>query len=478
VRYREDGTLEFLDRIDQQVKIRGFRIELGEIESVLRSHPGVREAVVVVREEREKELVAYVVPAGEPSRTTAELRDYLKQKLPAYMVPAAFSVLEKIPLTLNGKVDRRALTGADYTPSKGQSAQDSVLPQTLLEMQLLQIWQRILGSRNIGVRDSFFEIGGHSLLAVRIINEINELLDVNLTIPTFFLNPSIQGIARALEEEKNRNAVPTLVPLCPSHSEGTLYFVEASMGMCRLAECLDAAQASFAAVVPISSAVLEAAVEGRSAGLPSLEAMAAPYAELIGTHQASGPSVLIGHSFGGALAFEVAHQLQRQGKRVDIVVLLDATIRVPWWDRLKKLTYGRLCWAINWRLGRVRSAAVERARALFRRSPHTPGPVTSNSVRGQLYRPFATVPWEILQRVYAKASDSYRGRQLKSFGILFRAQETDRYEHFADMGWGGLFSEGLEIITTPGDHMSLLEDANIDHLSHALQECLARLVNR
>jgi thioesterase domain-containing protein len=476
VRYRADGALEFLGRIDQQVKIRGFRIELGEIETVLRSHPGVREAVVVMREEREKKLVAYVVLAEEPSCTTAELRDHLAQKLPAHMIPTAFSVLEKIPLTPNGKVDRKALSGADYTPSGRQSSQDLVLPQTLLEMQLLQIWQRILGSRNIGVRDNFFEVGGHSLLAVSIINEVNALLDVNLTIPTFFLNPSIEGIARTLEEEKNLNAVPTLVRLRPSHTEGTLYFVEASMGMCRLAERIDAAQSSFAAVVPISSAVLEAAVEGRSADLPNFEAMAAPYAELIGTHHAAGPCVLIGHSFRGALAFEVAHQLQRRGKRVDVVVLLDASMRVPWWDRLKKLTYKRLWWAINWRLGRVRKSAEEWARALFP-SPDAPGPVTSDSVRGQLYRPFATVPWEILQRVYTKASHSYRGRQLKSVGILFRAQETDRYEHFADMGWGGLFSEGLEIINTPGDHMSLLEDANIDHLSQALQERLTRLVN-
>jgi thioesterase domain-containing protein len=206
--------------------------------------------------------------------------------------------------------------------------------------------------------------------------------------------------------------------------------------------------------------------------------MAAPYADLIRTHQASGPCVLIGHSFRGALAFEVAHQLQRRGKRVDIVVLLDASMRVPWWDRLKKLTYKRLWWAINWRLGRVRNVAVEWARALFPRSPQTPDPVTSDSVRGQLYRPFAAVPWEILHRILVKASHSYRGQQLKSFGILFRAKETDRHEHFADMGWGGLFSEGLEIINTPGDHMSLLEDANLDHLAQAFQERLARLVNR
>ena len=479
VRYRADGTLEFLGRIDQQVKVRGFRIELGEIESVLRSNSAVREAVVVMREEREKQLVAYVVLEGDSSCTTAELRDYLKEKLPAYMVPSAFSVLENIPLTPNGKVDRKALSGADYTSSGRQSVQDLALPQSLLEMQLLQIWQRFLGIRNIGVRDNFFEIGGHSLLAVSIINELNALLNVNLTIPTFFFNPSIQGIARALEEEKNRNAGPTLVPLRAPKTEGTLYFVEASMGMCRLADRLEAGQASFAAVVPISSGVLEAAVEGRSADLPNLEAMAAPYAELIGTHQASGPCVLIGHSFGGALAFEVAHQLQRRGKRVDMVVLLDASMRAPSWDRLKKLTYRRLWWAINWRLESVKSAMVERAaRTTLPSLRGAPGSVTSDSVRGQLYRPFATVPWEILQRVYVKASHSYRGRQLKSFGVLFRAQETDRYKHFADMGWGGLFSEGLEIITTPGDHMSLLEDANIDYLSQALQGYLARLANR
>ncbi|HSZ63766.1 MAG TPA: amino acid adenylation domain-containing protein [Terriglobales bacterium] len=478
VRYGRDGALEFLGRIDQQVKMRGFRIELGEIESVLRSHAAVREAVVVMLEEREKQLVAYVVLAGEPAGTTAELRDYLKRKLPAYMVPAAFSVLESIPLTPNGKVDRKSLSVADYTSHGRQSAQHFVLPQTLLEMQLLQIWQRILGSRNIGVSDSFFDTGGHSLLAVSIINEINKLLDVNLTIPTFFLNPSIQGIARALDEEENRRAVPTLVPLRHSHTEGTLYFIEASMGMCRLAERLDAAQASFAAVVPISSAVLEAAVEGRSADLPNLEAMAAPYAELIGAHQASGLCVLIGHSFGSVLAFEVAHQLQRTGKRVDAVVLLDGTMRRHWWDRLKKLTCRRLCWAISWRLRLIRGAAVERSRALFLRSPYTPRPVTTDSVRGRLYRPFATVPWEILHRVYVKASHSYRGRQLKAFGMLFRAQESDLYEHFADLGWGGSFSEGLEIITTPGDHMSLLEDANIDHLSQSLQGYLTRLTNR
>jgi amino acid adenylation domain-containing protein len=478
VRYRGDGTLEFLGRIDQQVKMRGFRIELGEIESVLRSHSAVREVVVVMREEREKQLIAYVVLAEESSCTTTELRDYLKEKLPAYLVPTAFSVLEKIPLTPNGKVDRKALSCVDYTSSARQSVRDLVLPETLLEMQLLQIWQRILGSRNIGVHDNFFEIGGHSLLAVSIINEINKLLDVNLTIPVFFLNPSIQCIARTLEEEKSRKAVPTLVPLRRSHTIGTLYFVEASMGMCRLAERLDATQASFAAVVPISSAVLEAAVEGRSADLPNLEAMAAPYAELIANHEASGLCVLVGHSFGSVLAFEVAHQLQQQGKRVDMVVLLDGTMRLPWWDRFKKLTYKRMGWAINWRLGRVRSAVAEWARTLFLRSSHHPGRVTSDSVRGQLYRPFATVPWEILHRIYVKASHSYRGRPLESFGILFRAQESDLYEHFADLGWGGLFSEGLEIITTPGDHMSLLEDANIDHLSQALQGHLAQLINR
>ena len=167
-RWLPDGNIQYLGRIDHQIKLRGFRIELGEIENVLRSHSGVREAVVVVREEGEKQLVAYVVLAGEPACTTAELRDYLKQKLPGYMVPAAWVALPALPLTPNGKIDRQALSGADYIPSEWQFAQNSVLPQTLLEMRLGQIWQQILGVRNIGVRDNFFDVGGHSLLAVRI----------------------------------------------------------------------------------------------------------------------------------------------------------------------------------------------------------------------------------------------------------------------------------------------------------------------
>jgi non-ribosomal peptide synthetase component F len=197
VRYLADGTLEFLGRIDQQVKLRGFRIELGEIESVLRSHSGVRETVVVVREEREKQLVAYVVWGGEPACTIAELRDYLKQKLPDYMVPAAYVMLEQLPLTPNGKVDRKAL------PSPGQDAVAELnapydAPASDAEQTIAAIWQDVLGIAKVGRTSNFFDLGGHSLLLTRVHSQIRQVFSKDITMVDLFRFTTVRALAHHL----------------------------------------------------------------------------------------------------------------------------------------------------------------------------------------------------------------------------------------------------------------------------------------
>ena len=174
MRYRADGTLEFLGRTDQQVKMRGFRIELGEIESVLRSHAAIRDAVVVMRVEREKQLVAFVVMARESSCTTAELRDYLKQKLPAYMVPAGYVVLDSIPVTPNGKVDRLALRAPEPSPFLYDASY--LPPRDAYERLICDAWVDVLGLRRVGIRDNFFDLGGHSLLAVQLMLRLQEII--------------------------------------------------------------------------------------------------------------------------------------------------------------------------------------------------------------------------------------------------------------------------------------------------------------
>jgi aryl carrier-like protein len=198
VRYLPDGNIEFLGRLDNQVKMRGFRIELGEIEAVLGSHRAVREAVVLAREDApgDKRLVAYVVAPEAPADLTDQLRAHMRTTLPEYMVPAAIVALAKVPLTPNGKVDRRALPapdGAAYA-SRGYEA-----PVGEVEEKLAQIWAEVLKLERVGRHDNFFELGGHSLLAVTLIERMRRA-GLNADVRALFSAPTIAGFAAATED--------------------------------------------------------------------------------------------------------------------------------------------------------------------------------------------------------------------------------------------------------------------------------------
>jgi amino acid adenylation domain-containing protein len=199
VRYRTDGTLEFLGRQDHQVKVRGFRIELGEIEAVLKQHAGVQEAVLLAQEDRsgDKRLVAYVVPEPESAPTVSELRRFLAAKLPAYMVPSAFVCLDALPLTRNGKVDHRALPRPE--PSRVESEETIEAPRSPVEETLAGIWADILGLDRVGRRDNFIELGGHSLLATRVMVRVHDTFQMNLPVRCLFETPTVAEIARRIE---------------------------------------------------------------------------------------------------------------------------------------------------------------------------------------------------------------------------------------------------------------------------------------
>jgi amino acid adenylation domain-containing protein len=205
-RYRPDGTLEFLGRIDNQVKIRGFRIELGEIEAVLDQYPGVDKVVVIAREDRdrEKRLVAYFVVKQQPGPSTTELRSYLLEKLPEYMVPATFVKLDALPLTSNGKVDYRAL------PEQAQPDLEStyVAPQSDLERMITNIWQELLHVNKVGIHHNFFDIGGHSLLMVQVHSKLQKALNRDISLLDMFQFPTISKLAKHLSQEENK---PTLL---------------------------------------------------------------------------------------------------------------------------------------------------------------------------------------------------------------------------------------------------------------------------
>jgi amino acid adenylation domain-containing protein len=199
-RYLPDGNIEYLGRIDNQVKIRGFRIELGEIEAAITQHPAIREAVVIVRENitDDKQLFAYIVPCQEPAPAISDLRHFLKQQLPDYMVPSAFVVLETLPLTPNGKIDRRALP----TPDSFHNEQEDkfVAPRTLREVKLAAIWAEALRLKRVGINDNFFELGGHSLQATFLVSKISVEINQKISVKLLFEHPTIAELAVAIEQ--------------------------------------------------------------------------------------------------------------------------------------------------------------------------------------------------------------------------------------------------------------------------------------
>jgi amino acid adenylation domain-containing protein len=206
-RYLPDGRIVFLGRVDHQVKVRGFRIELGAIETVLATHPGVLQAVVVAHETDrsdfsegvvDRRLVAYIVPATGNSASVTELRHHLRQELPDYMVPSLFVTLDAIPLTPNAKVDRHALPVPDW--ARPGLEETFVAPRTPVEEVLVRIWQDVLGLEQVGVHDDFFDLGGHSLLATRVVSRIRRALQVELPLRCVFEAPTIGRLAGAVEE--------------------------------------------------------------------------------------------------------------------------------------------------------------------------------------------------------------------------------------------------------------------------------------
>ncbi len=318
VRWRADGNLVFLGRLDHQVKLRGFRIELGEIEAVLARHAQVRQAVVLLREDRpgDKRLVAYLVP--QPTQTppaSSDLRRYLQDKLPEYMVPAAFVVLESLPLTPNGKVDRAALP----VPEAREMPVDAVAPCGMLEVQLTRIWEDVLNVRPIGVCDNFFELGGHSLLAVKLFDRVAKATRQSLPLATLFECPTIRHLAEALRE---RNWSPTwksLVAVQPGGSKPPLFLVPPGSGtvlrFADLARHLGPDQPVYG-LEPLGH-------DDRDQPMNRVEDMVALYLKEIRELQPTGPYLLAGICFGAHVALEMARQLSEQGEHVALVALLD-----------------------------------------------------------------------------------------------------------------------------------------------------------
>jgi thioesterase domain-containing protein/acyl carrier protein len=310
VYWRADGQLDYLGRADEQVKIRGYRIELGEIQTALAGLDGVEQAAVISREDRtgDKRLVGYVTGTADP----VDIRAALAERLPAYMIPAAVVALDALPLTVNGKLDTRALPAPEYT------AGEYCAPASPVEEILAGIYAQVLGLERVGVDQSFFDLGGDSLSAMRVIAEINARLDTRLAVRTLFHAPSVRSLSRQLGR---RDSELEVVPV-ETLKEGTgipLFCIHPGGGMSwpyqRLGNYLDCP------IIGIQQVLLDEEVEPQS-----IRDMAKNYADRIQEVNPSGPYNLLGWSFGGIVAHELAIELRQRGCEIARLILFDAPV--------------------------------------------------------------------------------------------------------------------------------------------------------
>ncbi|NMG19780.1 non-ribosomal peptide synthetase [Brasilonema bromeliae SPC951] len=490
-RYLKHGNIEYFGRCDNQVKIRGFRIELGELEAVLSQHPAVHQAVVIVRQDipGDKRLVAYVVPDQDSVPTTGELRNFLKEKLPEYMVPSAFVLLDVLPLTPSGKVNRRSLPAPDITKLEPEASY--VAPRNDTEHQLTEIWAEILGIQPVGVRDNFFDLGGHSLLAVKLFAQIEKKFAKKLPLATLFQSGTVEALAQLLSpkektvdnqlltgahEHTSEASWSCLVPIQTKGSKPPLFCIHPLGGetLCYRNLSLHLGQAQ-----PLYG-VQPQGLDGKLSLLTRIEEMAALYIKEIQTIQPNGPYFLGGYSMGGIIAYEIAHQLNRQGQKVALLAMFDSGIpgaatRLP--------LISRIFMHINNLLQRGPSYLRKKLIGWIEWSTYHLRAKYTHFLGIKEPLPQDDTHWDIID-ANVLAWNEYTYQPYSGQITLLRVDENsdDSQDDAVGvkseplLGWDKLVTGGIDVHYIPGSHYTLFEEPNVRVLAEKLRECLEKTV--
>ena len=481
-RYCSDGSLEFLGRVDRQVKLRGYRIELGEIETVLHQYPGIQTAVVAVQEGLvTKRLVAYFLLKQEQAITNDELHRFLRSQLPDYFIPATFVQLETLPLTSNGKIDYAALPNVN---KKNLERNSFIAPRTAIEEALASLWGQLLQQESIGIHDSFFDLGGNSLLAVHLMDLIEQQFEQELPLSSLLLNPTIAGLASALNPTNQPLPWSPLVPLQPKGSKPPFFCVHPIFGVVlpyyTLAQQMGLDQ-PFYGLQPFG-------IDGKPPHT-RIEEMAAYYIKAIRQIQPQGPYYLGGWSFGGLVAFEMAQQLRQAGHKVALLAVLDTPAPIPtnkpsFWKGFKFLftTTAQSIWAFlldylsllatsdrlnpigrtklpkTWR-GRIERTAI---------ASLLPQEAQARVLNELTIRPMLQVFYANSQAVHRYVPQTYLDRI-----TLFRTPApSTKGTPDLTLGWQQLTGLKVEVHQIPGNHFTMLRNPQVELLAQQLQVCI------
>lgn len=480
VQQTEEGKLEFLNRVDSQVKIRGFRIELGEIESALTQWKTIKDNVVIVREDTpgDKKLVAYIIKKDQGETDLAELRQFLKTKIPEYMVPTAFVFIEQFPLTPNGKIDRKVLPSPQEVAP--QEAKAYAEPKTEIEKKLAKIWEDVLKVPRIGIDENFFEIGGHSMLAVTLMVKIEKELGTRLPLSVLFDHSNIEAMAKLLDKREDQVSWGSLVPIRSKGSKKPLYLVHGAglnlLLYTTIVAHLDPDQPVFG---------LQAkGLDGVDEPLYTIEGIAAYYNEEILKVDKSGSYALAGFSMGGQLAYEMARQLVEAGQKVSFIGVFDTVsenasdMHIPFFKRyylrLDRL-FHQIAWITGTFLKMPGSRKFEFAKAKYKSIKQK---ITKDDYKlkpeGVSVGKQSELP-KYLHKVHKAnyiALEKYILPPYPGRLHLFRAMDQKFYiKDPVFYGWDEFVKE-VVILHIPGEHSTIFAPPNDKLFAQELQKCL------
>ena len=451
VRWLPDGTVEFIGRADGQVKVRGFRIELGEIEAAMDDHPLVKDRVVICRTDGpgEKQLTAYVVPLpGHDSETdtaaqeqlVAGLREQLRERLPEHMMPSAFVVMKEFPLNPNGKVDKKALPAPEFRTQTMRA--QHVSPRDHIERLLAGIWCELLGVDDIGVHDNFFDLGGHSLIGIQLLAQVEQQHGKSLALKTLFQAPTIAGMAKLLQEGGSSATWTNLSAIQPNGNAIPFFCVHGDEANHFLPRYLGNDQPFYA--------FFHQGEDGKPIRFTRVPEIAAHFIAEMRTVRANGPYLLGGYSFGGIVAFEMAQQLRKSGEEVALLALFDTYDPLEF---LKVMAEEAKPW------DGLRKTIMRRAVRYYQR-------------RGQLLPPKLRHFYII--DTYDTAIRDYSAKPYDGAVTVFKALQSIGVDH---MGWAQ-WSQHVDVRHVPGDHYSMIKEPDVRMLSTVLGSCIDLAVSK
>jgi amino acid adenylation domain-containing protein len=478
-RFLSDGNVEFLGRNDNQVKIRGYRIELGEIEAVLKEQPEIEQAVVIAREDKpgDQRLVAYLVAAASTVPTTLELRTRLKRQLPDYMAPAAYVFLDQIPISSNGKIDRKALPLSAETQTL--QADTYIAPRSDLEKVLVGIWAEVLGVQRVGLDDDFFDLGGHSLVGVRLLAKIKKTYQVNLELAVLFEARTVRQFADVIRKLKQPiSAEYTLVPIQPNGYRIPFFCVHGVGGGVlnyrAIAKALGPDQPFYA----FRSLLLTR----KDIRETTIEELASVYIKEMRSFFPQGPYLIGGGSFGGIVAFEMAQQLYAQGTEPALLVLFDTSApgslqRVGTTEKLRGFWQRLRDQGTPYLVRKVLRKGDDWRERLVKRSRN----VTSYCYRLAGSDLPVRLRYHQVQEAHSRSMTRYKIQRYQGKVTLMRAvdrgylgMELLGTREDPRLGWVALAGGGLEIHDVPGEHGNVLNEPHVGTVAEELETILQR----